>query len=132
MMMMCKCDHNETCPKCRAKIPPPHTCQYCAAKDARIRELEEVNINLRNVIVGDEEQLKRVVDQNAALRDRLVAEHQERELEVQELQSRLAALEKVAEAAKLWLDLPPPQGEHELDKAFQLCHNLRDALKEGK
>ena len=77
-------------------------CPSCAFLAARVKELEEVNANLRNVVTGDEEQLKRVVDQNAALRDRLVDEHQERELEVQALQSRLSAMEKVVRDLLLW------------------------------
>ena len=71
----------------------PRGCTSCASLRAEV-------VALKNVLRGDEEQLKRVVDKNAALRDRLVAEHQERELEVQTLQSRLAALEKAVEAAK--------------------------------
>lgn len=46
-MVMCKCDHNETCPICRAGIPPPYTCRYCAAHVARIRELEEMTRELK-------------------------------------------------------------------------------------
>ena len=48
---------------------------------------------LKNVLRGDEEQLKRVVDQNAALRDRLIHEHQEGEIAVQ---ARDAALREIA------------------------------------
>ena len=48
---------------------------------------------LKNVLRSDEEQLKWVVDQNAALRDRLVHEHQEGEIAVQ---ARDAALREIA------------------------------------
>ena len=55
---------------------------------------------LKNVLRGDEEQLKRVVDQNAALRDRLIHEHQEGELAVQ---ARDAALQEIATIAMRFL-----------------------------
>ena len=55
---------------------------------------------LKNVLRGDEEQLKRVVDQNAALRDRLINEHQEGELAVQ---ARDAALQEIATIAMRFL-----------------------------
>ena len=69
-------------------------CDYLRAeKDARIRELVDTIGNLKNVLLGDEEQLKRVVDQNAALRDALVMEHQAGELREQDLQAKLSASE---------------------------------------
>ena len=49
---------------------------------------------LKNVLRGDEEQLKWIVDQNAALRDRLIQEHQEGEIAIQ---ARDAALARLAE-----------------------------------
>jgi len=61
---------------------------------------------LKNVLRGDEEQLKRVVNQNAVLRDRLINEHQGGELAVQ---ARDAALQEIATIAMRFLmdvDLP--------------------------
>ena len=55
---------------------------------------------LKNVLRGDEEQFKRVVNQNAALRDRLINEHQEGELAVQ---ARDAALREIATIAMRFL-----------------------------
>ena len=55
---------------------------------------------LKNVLRGDEEQLKRVVNQNATLRDRLICEHQEGELAVQ---ARDAALREIATIATRFL-----------------------------
>ena len=51
---------------------------------------------LKNVLRGDEEQLKWIVDQNAALRDRLIQEHQEGEIAIQ---ARDAALQEIATIA---------------------------------
>jgi len=73
---------------------------------------------LKNVLKGDEDQLRRVVDQNAALRDALIAAHQggelkeqsiradwERDVKVWEdkygaLRARIAVLEKAVEWAR--------------------------------
>ena len=65
-------------------------------RDALLKDREALN----NVLRGDEEQLKRVVDQNAALRDRLIQEHQEGELAVQ---ARDAALQEIATIAMRFL-----------------------------
>ena len=59
---------------------------------------------LKNVLRSDEEQLKWVVDQNAALRDRLIHEHQEGEIAVQ---ARDAALREIATIATQILGRKP-------------------------
>ena len=63
------------------------------------KEAEAENTALRSVNKGDEEQLKRLVDKNAALIDRLVAEHQEREVDSQKAEARIGALEAQVKGA---------------------------------
>jgi len=62
------------------------------AGDYGQNDLEAENATLRSVQDGDEAMLKCVVSQNAALRDRLIDEHQERELDVQRLTAQLEAI----------------------------------------
>jgi hypothetical protein len=69
-------------------------CPTCGAKESERAALAAAIAErdvLKNVLLGDEEQLKRVVDQNAALRDALVSEHQAGELREQALTRDLAA-----------------------------------------
>lgn len=63
-----------------------------ADRDAEIARLESENKALRSVNKGDEEQIKRICDQNAALRDALIAEHQLAESESQRLNREITRL----------------------------------------
>jgi hypothetical protein len=58
----------------------------------RISILEADNATLKNTLRSDEEQLKSLVDRNAALRDAAVIQHQNDEIELQKLTAENARL----------------------------------------